>query len=113
MSEASKVEEREMSQEFKEEKPKKNKGLKIVSKIINLILTLAVLGWAGMMLYDYFQVSNEKEPKFCLEENVIEHNDGVTKECKGIGYKIYRYDRESFKGLDFGPFWIKERTDIK
>lgn len=106
-------EEKQMSEEFTEKTSKTKTTFKIISKIFNLVLTLVIIAWAGMMLYDYFQVSNEKDPKFCLEENIIEHEDGSTKECKGIGYKIYRYDRESFKGLDFGPFWIKERTSAE
>ena len=110
MNEEIKVEKKAMSEEFQDKPSKVKLGFRIVSKTFNIVITLVVIAWAGILLYDYFQVSNEKEPKFCLEENIIEYDDGITKECKGIGYKIYKYERESFNGLDFGPFWIKERT---
>ena len=110
MNEENKVEEKAMSEEFQENPSKVKTGFRIVSKMFNIVITLVVIIWAGILLYDYFQVSNEKEPKFCIEKSLVKYDDGVTKICKGIGYKIYKYERESFSGLDFGPFWIKERT---
>ena len=30
--------------------------------------------------------------------------------CTGLGYKIYHYERDSYKGIEYGPFWSKDRS---
>ena len=27
-----------------------------------------------------------------------------------LGYKVYRYNRKSFNGIEYGPFWSKDRS---
>ena len=40
-----------------------------------------------------------------------EYTDGSVRVCNGAGYKMYKYERESIPiTLQFGPFFIKERT---
>ena len=101
------VEENELSDEFVEKKKKKG----IFSKIFNLLLTLIVFGWVAIAVIDYINVSQEKEPIFCLEKETITHEDGTVDVCTGIGYKVYKYNRASIQGTEFGPFWIEERTE--
>lgn len=102
-------EEKELSDEFVEKKEKKKKS--IFSRIINFILTIVVFGWVAIAVIDYINVSQEKEPMFCLEKETIQHEDGTVSLCKGLGYKVYKYNRASIQGTEFGPFWIEERTE--
>ena len=38
-----------------------------------------------------------------------QENLKYTYKCVGLGYKVYRYHRE-FNAVEFGPFFIAERT---
>ena len=63
----------------------------------------------GICLFDFYNVTNEKEPQFCLKEEIIEYADGHVDVCTGLGYKVHKYDRASYKAIEFGPFWSKVR----
>lgn len=91
-----------------ENKPKKKKSF--ISKLINLIIWLAVLGWAGILVYDFMNVLREKEPMFCLEKTTETTSDGTVNICEGVGYKVFNYDYGSLKALEFAPFWNKPKT---
>lgn len=95
-----------------EEKPQKEKKKKksIIIRILDLLLWVVLLGWMAICFYDYYNVSNEKEPKFCLKEETTQYYDGTVDSCLGPGYKVYYYNRESYQGYQFGPFWIKDKT---
>ena len=95
--------------EDREYKPKNTK--KIVKIIINIILWGVLIGWAGICVYDFINVqSNGKEPKFCIKNETIKYSDGTVKICTGLGYKVINYQRASYKAIEFGPFWISDRT---
>ena len=100
------VEEKELSTEFVE---KNNRG--IISRIFNIIITIIIFGWVGIAIIDYINVSQEKQPMFCIEQETKEYEDGQVHICKGLGYKVYEYDRDIIKGLEFGPFWIEEKVE--
>lgn len=102
------VEEKEISDEFVDKKEKKQQSL--ISKIIWTIIWILIFVWAGMLLFDYYNVSQEKEPKFCIKKEIIEYPDGSVDVCTGLGYKVYHYERESFNAREFGPFWIEDRS---
>ena len=106
------VEEKELSDEFVDEKDKKkgNKKKNIIISIFNFILTIVIFGVVGMAVIDFINVNQEKEPMFCVKKEVITHEDGTVELCVGVGYKVYRYNHESIKGSEFGPFWIEEKT---
>ena len=106
------VEEKELSDEFVDEKDKKkNKKKKnIIVSIFNFILTIVIFGVVGMAVIDFINVNQEKEPIFCIHEEWTQYDDGTVELCAGVGYKVYRYNRESIKGSEFGPFWIEEKT---
>lgn len=100
------VEEKELSDEFVE---KKSRG--IISRIFNIIITIIIFGWVGIAVIDYINVSQEKQPMFCIEKETKEYEDGQVHICKGLGYKVFEYDRDTIKGLEFGPFWIEEKVE--
>lgn len=97
--------------EKKTQKPQKKRGKKILSLIVNLLLWVILIGWVALVVMDYMHIQNEEQPQFCwFNQNTIEYKDGTVKECTGLGYKVINYDRSSFKAVEFGPFWIKDRT---
>ena len=106
------VEEKELSDEFVDEKDKKKTKKKkhIIVSVFNFILTIQIIGVVGMAVIDFINVNQEKEPMFCIKKEVINHEDGTVDVCTGVGYKVYQYKRESIKGSEFGPFWIEEKT---
>ena len=102
------VEEKELSDEFVDEKDKKKNN--IIVSIFNFILTIVIFGVVGMAVIDFINVNQEKEPIFCIHEEWTQYDDGTVELCVGVGYKVYRYNRESIKGSEFGPFWIEEKN---
>ena len=65
-------------------------------------------------LADYYKVSNEEEPIFCLSNKTHTFEDGTVEECSGLGYKIYKYNRSSLgTGIQFGPLFIEMRQPEK
>ena len=89
--------------------PKRKKS--IFKTIINIISWILILGWAAVCLTDYFNVQNSKEPQFCIKKGTKTYADGDVEWCTGAGYKIYKYNRTSYKATEYGPFWIKERSE--
>ena len=104
-----KVEEKEneMAEDFKEEK---NDRKNIIIKILDITLWIVLIGWMAICLYDFYNVKNEKDPKFCIKEEIIQYEDGTVESCLGPGYKVYNYKRDSFNAIEFGPFWAKDRS---
>lgn len=95
------------------EKPKKEKreGRSVVARVINIVLWVILFAWMALVLVDYFHTRNETDPQFCFwNKQTHEHEDGNVTECTGLGYKIIKYNRTSFKAVEFGPFWISERN---
>ena len=101
-------EENEMAQDFKDEKKDKKN---IFIKILDILLWIILIGWMAIVFMDYYRVTNEKEPKFCIKEETIQYEDGTVESCTGLGYKVYEYNRDSFDAIEFGPFWAKDRSD--
>lgn len=91
--------------EEKEEKVIKKKKPHIVLRIINVIFWIICFVIVCACIIDYFNAKNEEEPQFCIEKQTIDYDDGKVYVCKGIGYKVYHYDRETRKGYTFEPFW--------
>lgn len=85
--------------------------LKLIGNIIfwTIILVLAVV-W----IVDFVKVTSEKEPIFCIKNEVHEYDDGTVKECTGLGYKVYTYNRNSLgTGVEFEPFFVKMKQPEK
>lgn len=105
-----KVEEEKDEEFFDEKKTKKDYERSTFSKIMNIVLWIVLLAWMAVCLIDFYNVHQEKDPKFCISKETIEYDDGTVESCLGLGYKVYQYNRESFSGIEFGPFWSKDRS---
>ena len=96
--------------EPKKERPERE-GRSILSRVLNILLWVVLFAWMALVVIDYFHVQNQEKPQFCwFNEHTTSYNDGSVTECTGLGYKVINYDRTSFKAIEFGPFWIKDRT---
>lgn len=93
-----------------EKTTKKENKKSIVATIFNVIFWVAFLIVSAIWVTDYYKVSNEEEPIFCLSNKTHTFDDGTVEECSGLGYKIYKYNRSSLgTGFQFGPFFVKMR----
>lgn len=90
------------------------KGRSTFDKVMNIILWIVLLGWMAVCITDFIQVQREKKPIFCLTKmKTVKYNDGTVQSCVGVGYKYFKYDRKSYKAIEFGPFWSKDRSADK
>ncbi len=77
---------------------------------IIVILSIVII-WIFCFFIDYFRARQSKKPLFCITQNTKTYDDGTVYSCTGMGYKMYKYERASIPTkLEFGPFFIKERT---
>ena len=80
--------------------------------IIKIVILALVIIWIIIFFIDYFRARQSKTPIFCLFEETKEYDDGTVYSCAGLGYKMYKYDRNSINAsIEFGPFFIQERTE--
>ena len=80
-------------------------------KIFNAILWIVILAWVSLCLIDFYNTRQEKEPMFCfLGKETTKYKDGKVEICSGLGYKIYNYKRNCFRGYEYGPFWFEDRS---
>ncbi len=106
-------EKEKMKEEFFDEKPKKIKEKdekSLFNRIMNVILWIVLFVWMGICLIDFYKVHQEEDPIFCLKKETTKYDDGTVDSCLGLGYKVYRYKRTSFQGIEYGPFWSKDRS---
>ena len=94
----------------KKELKKEEKGKSTFNKIMNVILWIVLFVWMAICLVDFFKTRAETDPVFFLKKETIKYDDGEVDSCLGLGYKIYHYKRTSFNGLEYGPFWSKDRS---
>ena len=79
------------------------------SDIIKIVILSIVIIWIFCFFIDYFRARQSKKPLFCITQNTKTYDDGTVYSC--TGYKMYKYERASIPTkLEFGPFFIKERT---
>lgn len=83
-------------------------GKKNIGKTIwNIVFWTLIIGLFAIWTTDFIQVKREKEPIFCVKEVEHKYPDGTTKECVGLGYKVYTYNRTSIKiKKQFSPFFV-------
>lgn len=82
----------------------------MIKRIIRLLFMIIVVIWVGIIIYDAMN-SKEGEPKFCLSKETKNYSDGTVDICNGLGYKVYKYKRGQYEGIEFGPFWTKEKSE--
>ncbi len=95
----------------KEEKEAKEERKERFNKIMNVILWIILIVWMCICLTDFFLVQKQKDPIFCIKRGTTKYDDGNVKWCLGPGYKTYDYNRSSFNGVQYGPFWIKDASN--
>ena len=100
--------EQPVAEEYQKETKKKKS---IIGKIFSFITTTIIFIWVAIAMIDFINVNQEKEPIFCIKKETIQYDDGTVELCTGPGYKVYKYQRKSIQGVEFGPFWIKEKTE--
>ena len=101
----------ELFDDEKEKKSlKKDEKKSLFSRIVNVILWIVLIVWMGICLVDFYKTHKEEEPMFCLKKETTKYSDGTVDSCLGLGYKIYHYKRTSFNGIEYGPFWSKDRS---
>lgn len=80
----------------------------ILLKIWDIVFWICFVVIALTWLTDYFRIRDNKEPQFCISNKTHQFEDGTVKQCTGIGYKVYTYERESLdNGVEFVPFFVK------
>ena len=83
--------------------------MQTISKIINIAICILVIGWFGIIAYDYYMVVNKEWPAFCFKEGKNVYEDIDVEWCSGAGYKAYKVHRNgSLYEFRFGPFWMQE-----
>ena len=98
-------------EEFFEEKKGRRDEKSPLSKAINAILWVVLLAWMALCLIDFYNTQKEKDPIFCFfGKESTTYKDGRVDSCTGLGYKIYNYKRSCFNGIEYGPFWSKDRS---
>ena len=81
------------------------------SEVIKILIIAIIIIWIICFFIDYFRARQSKKPLFCITQNTKTYDDGTVYSCTGMGYKMYKYERASIPTkLEFGPFFIKERT---
>lgn len=98
---------------FEKELRKMYGGKSTFQKVMNIVLWVVLIAWMTVCLVDFYNVHKENEPMFCIKKGTTKYDDGEVKWCLGAGYKIYDYNRTSFKAIEFGPFWSKDRSNEK
>lgn len=78
---------------------------KVFSKIFWIIIILLMCLWT----YEFYRIRNGKYAQFCIRNAIYEYTDGITKECVGLGYKVYEYRRNELKGTEFVSIFAKQR----
>lgn len=89
-------------------KPKKKHNF--LRSFFSLLITLVFFAWIFILGYDFYNITNKNEPKFCIERGTIKNDDGSVQWCLGAGYKTYHYDYGDYEAYEFGPFWQEAKT---
>lgn len=95
------------NKEVEEKLESKNKK-EIYKRIFNIIFCVIIFILFLIWTFDFIKVRHQKQPSFCIKNNVYELEDGTVEECIGLGYKVYNYDSKNVNvKTEFGPVFIK------
>ncbi len=98
----------EKKEEFFETKDDKKTTIK---KVVNIALWVILFLWMAVCLIDFFCTKAGNDPIFCIKKDTNKYSDGEVDICTGLGYKVINYQRESYKGREYGMFFLtKDRT---
>ena len=99
--------EEELKEEFFDAKEDKES---IFNKVMNVILWIVLFVWMAICLVDFYKTHKRQEPIFTFKHETVKYEDGEVDSYLGLGYKIYDYKRKCFNGIEYGPFWSKDRS---
>ena len=77
---------------------------------MNVILWIVLIVWMVICLFDFYKTHKREEPIFTFKKETVKYEDGEVDSYLGLGYKIYNYKRKCFDGIEYGPFWSKDRS---
>ncbi|MDO5569309.1 MAG: hypothetical protein Q4G04_04280 [bacterium] len=84
----------------------------MLGKIIGMTISLSVLAILITTAIDFYQITQNKDPMFCITKTTKEYDDGTVDICQGTVYKVYEYHRQYIAGVEFVPFWGQEKENI-
>lgn len=99
--------EEELKEEFFDAKEDKESTF---NKVMNVILWIVLFVWMAICLVDFYKTHKRQEPIFTFKHETVKYEDGEVDSYLGLGYKIYDYKRKCFNGIEYGPFWSKDRS---
>ena len=80
------------------------------NKVMNIVLWVLLFVWMGICIVDFVRAKTNNDPIFCLWKDTTQYSDGKVRTCTGLGYKVINYERTSYSGVEYGPFWSKDRS---
>ena len=99
--------EEEIKEEFFDEKEDKESTF---NKVMNVILWIVLFVWMAICLVDFFRTQQVKTPVFTFKHETTKYEDGTVDNYLGLGYRIFHYNRKCFNGVEYTPFWSKDRS---
>ncbi len=90
--------------------------MKVFKKIISILFTIVLVAWIGLIIFDFIRCGHKddngviQKPLIVIKETKYNYDDGFTTEYMSLGYKYIEYNRNSLRAYEFGPFWLKIRT---
>ena len=109
MAKEKKVKKEETNEIFEEKVDKKS----LRAKIVNITMWVILLTWMAICTVDFILVQLERETIFTFSNQKIEYDDGgYVLQRTGLGYRAMYYNCTDYRGLDFGPFWLKNQCDL-
>lgn len=88
------------------------KRFKVGKILFYLVLWIIIIVLLLTWICDFINVYNHKKPVFCLNNKTYEYKTGTIKECTGLGYKVYTYNRVDKKEkYEFVPMFIKKNKN--
>ncbi|HPZ23231.1 MAG TPA: hypothetical protein PLB45_01840 [Bacilli bacterium] len=96
----------------KNEEKKSYDASSIVKKVLSFIFWVVIIILAFVWIFDFVQVRQSNNAKFCLSNNTIQENNVTITECVGLGYHVYRYyyQGNNYK-TEFSPMFISWSKD--
>lgn len=89
---------------------KKYSERSLFRKILNIVVWLIVFVVLSICILDFIRVKMDKDPKFCIKNTTVKYEDGNVKCCFGLGYKVYNYNRKSYRKVEYVPIWSKDKS---
>ena len=83
------------------------------SKIVNYVLWGLLIFWMGMCVTDFIRTKQDNKPVFTFAKKTTLYVDGEVTRYTGLGYRVYVYERDSYRHVSFGPIWAQDQSEKK